>query len=140
LDRRGFRLPTEHEWEIACRGDTGSAYGFGGDLAVLHRYAWYANSSEERGHLPRELRPNLRGLFDMHGNVWEWCHDWYGNYSEADTQDPIGTPRGLNRVDRGGGWYNVAAYSRSSMRRSHAPSHRQADLIGCRLALFPSSR
>jgi formylglycine-generating enzyme required for sulfatase activity len=136
LDRRGFRLPTEHEWEIACRADTGSTYGFGSDATLLNRYAWFVGNSDGGGHLPRELRPNLRGLFDMHGNVMEWCHDWDDQNAISNTIDPVGASAGEFRVSRGGGWLYEAALSRSSARVWDIPSSRYAT-VGLRVAFVP---
>jgi formylglycine-generating enzyme required for sulfatase activity len=139
LDRGGFRLPTEQEWEIACRRDTGSSYGYGRDSALLDRYAWFTESSKGGGRLPRELRPNLRGLFDMHGNVWEWCHDWYGEYASSDAVDPIRTAGGSYRVYRGGSWSSASRLCRSADRYGDAPANRTGD-VGFRVAQVPSGK
>jgi formylglycine-generating enzyme required for sulfatase activity len=130
----GFRLPTESEWERACRGGTRTAYGFGSDAELLPRYGWFASNSGELTHPAGDSRPNLRGLSDMHGNVYEWCHDWYGLRSRDVLENPTGPPRGSNRVLRGGSWSDSARYCRSAFRDGSYPSYRHS-LIGFRLAL-----
>jgi hypothetical protein len=137
LNCSGFRLPTEAEWEIACRSGMRTAYAFGGDTSLLDRYGWFMNNSNESGHLPRTLRPNLRGLFDIHGNVWEWCHDWYGAYPSNEVDDPVGPAQGSDRVDRGGGWVGQAGGCRSAIRDWGFPSG-GSSLMGFRVAVFPS--
>ena len=95
----GYRLPTEAEWEYACRAGTTTEFSSGDDESLLARYAVFAERSAE----PCGSRlPNGWGLFDMHGNVWEWCEDWYGEYGRNDVEDPIGPPQGSFRVYRGG--------------------------------------
>jgi hypothetical protein len=140
LDRSGFRLPTEAEWEIACRGGMRTPYGFGGDVTLLHHYGWFRDNSEEKGHLSRSLRPSFRGLFDMHGNVWEWCHDWFGDrYPNNQIKDPIGTSQRSARVERGGSWFIGARYCRSADRDGDMPSDRTKS-VGFRVALIPSGQ
>ena len=80
LGRRGFRLPTESEWEVASRAGARTTYGFGSDVSLLGRFGWFTENSGKHVHPPRELRPSIRGLFDLHGNLFEWTHDWYGDY------------------------------------------------------------
>ncbi len=104
VSRRGFRLPTEAEWEIAARSGVRSIYCYGSDLQYLGKFAWFGGNSVKRVHPPRELRSTLRGLFDMHGNLYEWTHDWYEEFGAATAIDPIGPLNGLTRVQRGGGW------------------------------------
>ena len=135
LANRGFRLPTESEWEIASRYWTRTPYGFGRDASLFDRYGWFQENSVGQTHVPRTLRPNLAGLFDMHGNVLEWCHDWYGNYGS--TTNPLGAGTGSYRVSRGGGWYDEAAVCRSANRDTSVPTYRGIDM-GFRLALSPS--
>jgi formylglycine-generating enzyme required for sulfatase activity len=116
-ERRGYRLPTEAEWEYACRGGTRSAYGFGSDRSLSRHYGWFVANEGKRTHVGGELRPNLRGLVDMHGNVFEWCHDWYGDYAPADASDPSGPKaKGQSRVLRGGGWVSRSRLCRSADR------------------------
>jgi formylglycine-generating enzyme required for sulfatase activity len=134
--RRGFRLPSEAEWEIASRGDVRTSYGFGSDVGLLDRYGWFEENSGGRMHLPMERRPSHRGLFDMHGNTFEWVHDWYGNYGGSRAADPLGATGGSNRVYRGGSWYDRAANCRTALRLRNVPTFR-ADDLGFRLALSP---
>jgi formylglycine-generating enzyme required for sulfatase activity len=138
LDRRGFRLPTEHEWEIACRAGADSTFSFGNDPQWLDRYAWFNQNSRGQGQLPRGLRPNLRGLFDMHGNVWEWCHDWHAEYPEGDAIDPLGAPLRLNRIYRSSSWDDPVTNCRSSIRHRHVPVSRFSG-FGCRVAMTLNS-
>ncbi len=137
LGRRGFRLPTESEWEAASRAGARTAYGFGSEVSLLGRFGWFAENSGKQGHPPRELRPSVRGLFDLHGNALEWTHDWYGDFGETAAVDSLGAKEGSLRVLRGGGWGNVAAYCRTALRSSTVPTHRTNDL-GFRPALSPS--
>ncbi len=139
LDKPGFRLPTEAEWEIAARNGMRTMYGFGADESLLERYGWYQVNSGRQTHVAKELRPNLGGLFDMHGNTYEWCHDWYGSYPiDALRSDPAGPEKGSNRVSRGGGWSSGAANCRVAYRRTDQPASR-GNGIGLRLALVPFS-
>jgi formylglycine-generating enzyme required for sulfatase activity len=135
LGRPGFRLPTDSEWEVAARSGARTAYGFGGDVVLLDRFAWFMDNSGKHVHPPRELRPNVRGVFDLHGNLWEWTHDWYAEYDSDTATDPLGPPKGSVRVDRGGGW--DAADCRSALRSNDDPTFRSFSL-GFRPALSPS--
>jgi serine/threonine protein kinase/formylglycine-generating enzyme required for sulfatase activity len=121
-ERPGYRLPTEAEWEYACRAGTTTAYGFGNDRGMLGFYGRHLQDGGAPGGL---LRPNRRGLFDMHGNVWEWCQDWYQKQPAADA-DPAGPPSGRNRVLRGGGWDRGPWHCRSAYRHSPTPDYRGA--------------
>ncbi len=114
LGRRGFRLPTESEWEVASRAGARTAYGFGSEVSLLGRFGWFAENSGKHVHPPRELRPSIRGLFDLHGNLFEWTHDWYGDYGETAAVDSLGAKEGSYRVIRGGSWSNGAANCRSA--------------------------
>ena len=136
--RRGFRLPTESEWEVASRAGARTTYGFGSEVSLLGRFGWFAENSGRRGHPPRELRPNIRGLFDLHGNRIEWTHDWFGDYGVEAITDPLGAKEGSYRVNRGGSWINDAANCRAACRDSNVPSYR-TNSNGFRLALSPSA-
>jgi hypothetical protein len=125
-----FRLPTEAEWEYACRAGTASAYSFG-DTFDAER----ANSGRTTVKV-RSLPPNPWGLYEMHGNVWEWCQDWYGDYPEGPLVDPVGSPTGGGRVLRGGGWFFEARHLRSACRGRDVPGARDG-FTGFRLALGP---
>ena len=133
LARRGFRLPTAAEWEVAARGGVKTAYGYGGEQELLERFGWFVENSEKHVHPPKGLRPNLRGLFDVHGNIFEWTHNWYGDDSESAT-DPIGPKEGSSRVNRGGGWVIDAALCRTARRSTLDPTLRARN-FGFRVAL-----
>ena len=134
LGRRGFRLPTESEWEVASRAGARTPYGFGSDVRLLGRFGWFAENSGKHVHAPRGLRPSVRGLFDLHGNLFEWCHDWFGDYGVDTITDPLGAREGSGRVGRGGGWGLDAADCRAANRYAPGPTIRTID-IGFRLAL-----
>jgi len=134
---RVYRLPTEAEWEYACRAGSKTAYSFGESSKSLGDYAWFYEHSNGQTHPVGEKKANAWGLYDMHGNVWEWCSDWYGDYPNGAVSDPVGTREGSDRVIRGGCWINEAAYCRSAIRGGYDPSIRD-DFIGFRLALSPS--
>ena len=121
-----YRLPTEAEWEFACRAGTTTEYSFGDDLDSLGEYAWYGKSNEGRSGKVGTKRPNPFGLFDMHGNTREWCGDWYGKtwYKQSPTEDPVGPTTGEGRVLRGGKWLNKPPYLRSAYRFDYWPSYR----------------
>ncbi|MGH7138862.1 MAG: formylglycine-generating enzyme family protein, partial [Pirellulales bacterium] len=121
LRGHGCRLPTEAEWEVACRGGTGSAYSFGSDAEMLAHYGWFLDNSARWSHLVGQLRPSARGLFDMHGNLGEWCHDRYGEYAD-DVVDSVGAPTGLDRVYRGGFWRYGGAACRTALRDHFQPA------------------
>ena len=135
---RVYRLPTEAEWEYACRAGTTTKYCFGDDDAQLGEYAWYSRNSGNTTHPVGQKRPNAWELYDTHGNVWEWCDDWYGDYPRRAAQDPQGPSKGSGRVRRGGGWYDEAASCRSAHRGWCLPSFR-LDYLGFRVALSSPS-
>jgi formylglycine-generating enzyme required for sulfatase activity len=134
---RVYRLPTEAEWEYACRAGSKTAYSFGADSRSLGDYAWFGGNSGQQTHPVGEKKANAWGLYDMHGNVWEWCSDWYGEYPKGTVSDPSGPNEGSDRVGRGGGWGNGAAGCRSADRNGGDPSNRGDDL-GFRVALSSS--
>ncbi len=123
-----FRLPTEAEWEYACRAGTTGDYA--GNLDDL---AWYDDNSGGTTQPVATRLPNPWGLYDMHGNVWEWCQDWYGALTASPVPDPTGPSSGSNRVLRGGSWYNDAYNARSATRHGGAPFVR-IYIAGFRLA------
>jgi formylglycine-generating enzyme required for sulfatase activity len=121
---RVYRLPTEAEWEYACRAGGKTAYSFGESSESLGDYAWFSGNSNNQTHPVGEKKPNDWGLFDMHGNVWEWCSDWFGEYPKGAVSDPAGPIEGSKRVYRGGCCNIVAAFCRSAGRLRHYPSSR----------------
>ncbi len=131
----GYRLPTEAEWEYACRAGTTTRYCFGNDPARLGEFAWFRGISGGKTRAVGQRRPNGLGLFDMHGNVWEICGDWYGGdyYKDSPAGDPAGPVTGSNRVRRGGGRSSQEPNTRSSDRNSTPPDSRGIDM-GFRLA------
>lgn len=120
FDANGYRLPTEAEWEYACRAGTTSQYGFGNDPRTLGDHAWFADNSGSRTQPVGQKKPNRWGLFDMHGNVAEWCNDWYraDYYARGPDRNPRGPATGTERVIRGGAWNSSAESCRSSYRAS----------------------
>jgi formylglycine-generating enzyme required for sulfatase activity len=134
VSRHGFRLASEAEWEIASRGGVRTSYGFGSDVGLLNGYGCFQVNSGGRMHSPMERRPSHRGLFDMHGNAFEWVHDWEGGFGRPSATDPLGAEGGSNLVYRGGSWSNVAANCRTASRVGNAPTFRWGN-YGIRLAL-----
>jgi len=118
-----YRLPTEAEWEYTCRAGSNTLYCYGNGSGQLEDYAWYEDNSNERTHRVGQKKPNAWGLYDMHGNVWEWCQDWYDKdyYEISPNKDPQGTNSGSSRVLRGGSWLNDAEICRSASRHGKFP-------------------
>jgi len=161
-----YRLPTDAEWEYACRAGTTTVYSFGDGSSQLGEYAWFGNNSGDqlldadaifkpgsdnyrkrldanncKPHPVGRKKPNAWGLFDMHGNVWEWCADWYDKdyYADSPTDDPPGPETGSYRVFRGGGWALVAGTCRAAVRHGLAP-HIRVGVLGFRVAADPSGK
>ena len=138
--QRRYRLPTEAEWEYACRAGSESAYSFGNSDLHIDDYAWFKANSKRRVHEVGQKKPNAFGLYDMHGNVWEWCQDWHGNFSATAVTDPTGPASGRARVLRGGSWnYFVAAFLRCARRVNDQPSNSDYN-AGCRLSRVARAR
>ena len=126
----GARLPTEAEWEYACRAGTTGAYGGSGNLDEM---GWYDGNSGDKTHPVGQKKPNAWGLCDMHGNVWEWCSDWFGDYPSGSVTDPTGPSSGSYRVLRGGSWRSVAWGCRSAYRCYGYDPDGRFNSIGLRL-------
>jgi hypothetical protein len=113
-----YRLPTEAEWEFAARGGTKSqGFDFSGSN-YLKSVAWFSENSDNITHRVGQLKPNELSIYDMSGNVWEWCNDWFGAYNDNAVTNPTGSATGISRVLRGGSWFNYAENCRSSLRYS----------------------
>ena len=135
-----YRLPTEAEWEYACRSGTTTAYGFGDDASRLGDYGWFSGNSDSSTHPVGEKKPNAWGLYDMHGGVYEWCQDWYGDYPSGSATDPTGATSGSFRVLRGGGWSNGARYCRSAYRNNGTRLSSGSTSLAFVCSAVPSSR
>lgn len=134
-----YRLPTEAEWEYACRAGSLGPFANGELLEPLCALdpnldcmGWYCGNSGRTVHPVAQKAPNAWGIFDMHGNLCEWCQDWYGDYPSSDQFDPSGAPFGPGRVVRGGSWFSSAKNCRSAC-RFHWPPNSRSDFIGFRL-------
>jgi formylglycine-generating enzyme required for sulfatase activity len=134
-----FQLPTEAQWEYACRAGSKTRYCFGDDEKQLGEYAWYSENPFSTMHPVGEKKPNGWGLYDMHGNVWEWCQDWYEDYKESPVDDPTGAATGSLRVGRGGGWDTPARFCRSADRDDFVPGFR-IFYLGLRVSLVPADK
>ncbi len=127
-----YRLPTEAEWEYAARAGSYARFCFGDSYEKLKDYAWFYDNSRVSTHPVAQKKSNQWGLYDMHGNVWEWCQDCYGPYKESDIIDPRGYSASPTRVIRGGSWSSLAEFCRSASRQGFVPSSRN-DGLGFRL-------
>ena len=137
-------LPTEAQWEYACRAGNKTTYSFGDDASKLGEYAWHDKNAygtgEKYAHSVGEKKPNAFGLYDMHGNVWEWCRDWYatGFYANAKNVDPENTTEAKARVLRGGSWYYDPLFCRAAF-RDWCPSDGRANNGGFRVVVVSGS-
>lgn len=131
---RDVRLPTEAEWEYACRAGGTERYSFGSDASAADRYAWYRHNADFKPHPVGGKEPNAWGLYDMHGNLWEWCADWYGPYSDQTQTDPKGASSGADRVLRGGSLLVSSGNLRCANRFSSNPDQRHGS-IGLRVVV-----
>jgi formylglycine-generating enzyme required for sulfatase activity len=129
-----YRLPTEAEWEYAARGGGKQTYAYAGSNTV-NEVAWYSSNAGSKTHPVGEKKANELGLYDMSGNVREWCQDWYADdyYAKSPSSNPQGLSTGSNRVLRGGSWFDNPAYVRVADRTYYTPDFRY-DNIGFRLA------
>jgi sulfatase modifying factor 1 len=133
MSGRRYRLPTEAEWEYAARGgNKGLGYKYSGSNSI-DEVGWHNGNAGGRTHSVKGKKANELGLYDMSGNVWEWCMDWYGPYGSGSQIDPTGAGSGSDRVDRGGGWFGDPRRCRVSDRGRNTPGNRHSTL-GLRLA------
>lgn len=132
LEGKTYRLPTEAEWEYARRAGTSTRFHFGDSDSTLSNYGWFDKNAwyvdEKYAHMVGQKRANDFGLYDMHGNVWEWCSDWKGEYSSAAQTNPPGPSSGSSRVLRGGSWVSEPFYVRSAFRYVNTPGSRNDDI------------
>lgn len=139
LSNEKFRLPTEAEWEYACRGNSSTKYAHGSRKAGLNNYAWYYdnafNKEEMYAHEVGTRKANKWGLYDMAGNVYEWCYDWYSRnyYNKSPVQHPKGPVHGKYKVVRGGDWARTDYFLRAASRRYYDPHYKDVN-VGFRLA------
>ena len=136
LTGRTFRLPTEAEWEYAARGGNKSRHYKYSGSDNIDEVAWYRDNSGSKTHAVGTKSPNELGIYDMSGNVWEWCSDWYGGYSASAQTNPQGPSSGSYRVLRGGSWINYAGNCRVSIRSYDDPGNSNIN-FGLRLVLVP---
>jgi formylglycine-generating enzyme required for sulfatase activity len=135
---RSYRLPTEVEWEYACRAGSETAYWFGGNLKLLGNYAWCYRNSNRQTHPVGTKKPNAWGIYDMHGNVREYCEDWYGEYPKGQVTDPVNPQESLYRIICGGGWNSAEEFERSAYRSRSNPRYFRSDETAFRVVLISS--
>ena len=146
LNKKGggkFRLPTEAEWEYCCRAGGTNLFGLGKDNTAitsdkLEEYAWFRANAENKTHPVGTKQPNAWGLHDLHGNVWEWCQDWYAPdfYAKGSTNNPVNTAASTERVFRGGSWFLDAQNLRAAFRGGNTPNFK-SQYVGFRLVRDP---
>jgi len=143
---RIFKLPTEAQWEYVARAGSETAFASGGIVEKgcgfdpnLDDIGWYCGNSKKTTHQGGEKRANALGIYDMHGNVWEWCADWYGDYPKHPVTDPTGPEKGEFRVFRGGSWISEGRYCRSACRLAYTPSYR-VNYLGFRVLAIRKPR
>jgi len=132
---RRYRLPTSAEWEYACRAVTTTAFNTGDDEAALKEAGWYGGNSDSKTHPVGQKKPNAWGLYDMHGNVWQWCQDDLIDYTSAAVTDPAGSANGSRHVMRGGDWRCSPQFCRSAKRFGSGPNFRDDVFRGFRVVL-----
>ena len=131
-----YRLPYEAEWEYACRAGSTNLFNFGDDVAMADLYAWIGENSDGQTHPVGQKRPNAWGLYDTHGNVWEWCLDWFEPYPAMALVDPVGPATNKFKLFKGGGWDKDAPFARASSRFMMTPAS-GIHFVGFRMALAP---
>jgi formylglycine-generating enzyme required for sulfatase activity len=142
-----YQLPTEAQWEYACRAGTRSAYSFGDGSAELYRYSNYADRNTNFDWSDKAIDDGFEtispvgtypinpwGFHDMHGNVWEWCADWYGDYPRGAVRDPVAPASSSNHIFRGGSWLTTAKHARCAYRGKSGPNYSD-NALGFRLSL-----
>jgi formylglycine-generating enzyme required for sulfatase activity len=129
-----YRLPTEAEWEYACSAGSTNLFSFGDSATNADQYAWTMENSEATTHPVGQKGPNPWGLYDMHGNVWEWCSDWFAPYPARGLTDPAGASTSKFKVFRGGGWNQAIEFARTRNRFMMSPSN-GIHFVGFRVAL-----
>lgn len=131
-----FAIPTEAQWEFAARGGIKSKNTLFSGSEKIEEVAWYKENSNSFFHIIGTLKPNELGIYDMSGNVWEWCNDYYGPYSAETTKDPPGSISGINRVYRGGSWLDNKSYTRITNRNCGRSDYKM-NCLGFRIVFIP---